>query len=785
MKRVDGEGASCAQIVVVGEAPGAEEEIEGRPFVGPSGNYLNRLLKHAATSREEVYATNVFKYRPPLNKIPLGLKDPEWRKLTLNFKEELFEEINSVKPNLILALGNTALKVLTGKDGIKKWRGSILQSFAGPKVIPTFHPAHILRPKDSEVEGFWQKFIIQLDFARAGKEQHFTKLDLPVRNLQIARNSLDVHRYFQQAQHSEFLTTDIESCFCMPSCVGFAYSPYDAISIPLMNRDIEIHERMEMWKYVFKALRGKQWKKIGHNFKYDEPKLNMFGFYLDQLYADTMLMAHTAYPELPQSLAFLTSIHTREPYYKDDGKDWEGKGDINQLYTYNARDAAVTYEVFLKLQQELKDYEVENFYFDFVNHLHDFYMQMEKVGFRVDYFKRALLTWEYEHLSKRAQTSLEEILGEKVNIDSHKKFRDTFLRKLGLPIREDLSEDTLVALLGNHAKKPQQSAAINLVLNLRRYNKTLSTYLLSPPDFDGRMRTSYRITGTETGRSSTNKLKPPVRPTQVGLSFHNITKHGDIGSEIRSFLLPDPNFMIFEVDCKQAEPRVVCVLANAFDLLAKFDVLDVHTWTAGLIYNKDTNTITEDERFIGKTVRNAGNYDAGKHRLMETIITDSKRLGIDIRISEWKAGNILEKFHKFTPEIRGIFHREVRDIVERTKILRNPFGRVRQFFNNIDDHTIKEAYADIPQSTIPDHVRQAALRTKKKVPDLPLIVESHDGLVGQVRQDEYKDIFPIIKHELMQPIDFRGCSLARDFGLIIPVEFKIGENYRDLNKVNV
>ena len=718
--------------------------------------------------------------RPPNNDLKLGELDPEWKAATKDWREELHDEIKAISPNLILALGNTALKALSGKDGIKKWRGSILLSVVGPKMISTYHPAHLLRPKDSEVQGFWQRHVVQLDFQRAAKESEHRRFEPPSRNLFIAKNSLDVHRFLHAKEG--LLSVDIESHNCLPICVGFATSPYDAISIPLMDKKMSIAERMEIWRYVARALIDPKWKKIGQNFKYDEPKLNMFGFYLDKLHADTMLMMHTCYPELPQSLAFQTSILTREPFYKDDGKDWEGTGRIEDLFTYNARDAAVTFECYLRLREELVNWKTEDFYFGFVNKLHKFYSQIDEVGFRADTARRALLILEYESLRDNAQSILNKIFGETVNIDSHVKFRKLFFEKLKLPERGDLGEDTLVALLGNHAKSGEQQAAINLILNLRRYNKTLDTYLLAFPDFDGKIRTNYRITGTETGRSSTSKQKPPVRPYQMGLSFHNITKHGDIGNEIRSFLLPEEGYLLFEVDCRQAEARVVCVLAEAYDLLEKFDTLDIHKWTAALIFGKDIGAISDDERFIGKTVRHAGNYDAGKNRLMNTIISDSKRLGVDIHISEWKAGVILERFHNFTPEIRGIFHRQVRDVVEQTKILRNPFGRVRQFFGPIDDHTVKEAYANLPQGTIPDHLRRAALAAKEEAPNLKFIVESHDGLTGQVKEDEADDILRMIQSHLLKPINFGECSLSRDFNLTIPVDFKLGENYRDLEK---
>ena len=142
MNYVYGEGPSVSKLVVVGEAPGAEEERLGRPFVGTSGKMVDNLLKQSGTSRSAVYVTNVCKVRPPGNKI----KDLSLLGVTLeSFIPQLHEEIHSIVPNCILALGNTALHALTGYKGIEKYRGSILQSNFGPyKVVGTLHPASIL-----------------------------------------------------------------------------------------------------------------------------------------------------------------------------------------------------------------------------------------------------------------------------------------------------------------------------------------------------------------------------------------------------------------------------------------------------------------------------------------------------------------------------------------------------------------------------------------------------------------------------------------------------------------
>ena len=164
--------------MVVGEAPGVEEELKLQPFVGASGQELDRMLRDAGIMRSEAFVTNVSKVRPPSNDINnfiakskaqvtarhVRLRDkwvtPEiWEGVKL-----LEAEIKTVKPNMILALGNTAMWALTGKWGIKKWRGSMLVSDLdlSTKVIPSYHPAAVLRQWDTR-----QHAVI--DFRRAGR----------------------------------------------------------------------------------------------------------------------------------------------------------------------------------------------------------------------------------------------------------------------------------------------------------------------------------------------------------------------------------------------------------------------------------------------------------------------------------------------------------------------------------------------------------------------------------------------------------------------------------------
>lgn len=136
-KLVFGHGNPKAKIMLVGEAPGKEEEKYGRPFVGRSGKLLDKALDKAGIDREKIYITNVVKARPPANRKPK-------RKEVAAFLPFLLEEIKILRPKIICLLGSTATEALLGRYPVTKHRGKILKK-GSKKFLITFHPAAVLR----------------------------------------------------------------------------------------------------------------------------------------------------------------------------------------------------------------------------------------------------------------------------------------------------------------------------------------------------------------------------------------------------------------------------------------------------------------------------------------------------------------------------------------------------------------------------------------------------------------------------------------------------------------
>ena len=135
---VPGEGSARSGIVLLGEGPGYHEDQQGRPFVGASGNLLNELIMSINLKRSDLFITNIVKCRPPNN------RDPSGEEIS-TCSSHLNHQLSVIKPSVVMTLGRHALSKFFPKELISKVRGEVRQSPNGYKILPTYHPAAILR----------------------------------------------------------------------------------------------------------------------------------------------------------------------------------------------------------------------------------------------------------------------------------------------------------------------------------------------------------------------------------------------------------------------------------------------------------------------------------------------------------------------------------------------------------------------------------------------------------------------------------------------------------------
>mgnify|MGYP002521515318 CR=1 FL=1 len=145
---VFGQGNKNADIMFIGEGPGADEDTQGLPFVGKAGKLMNMAFEGLGIKREEVYIANIVKCRPPQNRVP----EPDEAESCLNY---LRNQVILVKPRIIVLLGSTALKNILGKElSITASRGKWIEK-KGIYYMPTWHPAALLRDENRKIE-FWR-----------------------------------------------------------------------------------------------------------------------------------------------------------------------------------------------------------------------------------------------------------------------------------------------------------------------------------------------------------------------------------------------------------------------------------------------------------------------------------------------------------------------------------------------------------------------------------------------------------------------------------------------------
>ena len=149
---VFGIGNINADIMLIGEGPGADEDIQGIPFVGKAGKLMNQAFIGLGINRENIYIANIVKCRPPNNRVPLKQE----ASVCIDY---LRNQVLLIKPKIIVLLGNTALKNILGENyGITSVRGKWIEK-KGINYMPTFHPAALLRDESKKID-FWNDLEI-------------------------------------------------------------------------------------------------------------------------------------------------------------------------------------------------------------------------------------------------------------------------------------------------------------------------------------------------------------------------------------------------------------------------------------------------------------------------------------------------------------------------------------------------------------------------------------------------------------------------------------------------
>lgn len=313
---IPGFGPPGAKIAIVGEAPGSYENQQLKPFVGPAGGVLEQCLHAAGLIKSEVYLTNVIKTQPKGNVIDPFFDGKTFSADGMAWVEMLREELNALKPNVIVACGATAFAALTNKKQILKYRGYFFESVGltpERKVLPTIHPAAALRGM------YLYRYLIAADLKKAKVESGWPELNRPKRQLVFEFGSveevLEWLDYFAQQPRIGF---DIEVINYEIACISLSTSPEIACSIPLDHSWSE-QDELQIWRALQRVLGNPSITKIIQNAIFDcHFLLTRCGIEVRGPIEDTMIGHSVMFSELRKGLDFLGSLYCgAQAYWKD------------------------------------------------------------------------------------------------------------------------------------------------------------------------------------------------------------------------------------------------------------------------------------------------------------------------------------------------------------------------------------------------------------------------------------------------------------------------------------
>lgn len=785
-------GPDSANIMLVGEAPGEAEMIAGVPFVGYAGRTLDSLLKQAGLLRHELLITNVAREAPPAGNIGFFFDDKHCTKpkdIMRQWILELKEEIELHRPNIVVALGSVAFWALTGIKGITAYRGCVVGStlVPGTKVIGTYHPQN--------VNYEWKKhFPVILDLKKAAR--HSLSAALPVDKRTLVANAT-LHEFLD---YCDFLCSDevkevgLDLETSSPGChinrIGLGHNENHAMSIPVLQNIMpffSLEDETRLFMAVGEVVRKKPI--VVQNGSFDFGVLtNYHGIYPVDIKMDTHIAAHVVWPEAPRSLGFLASICIDVPPWKMTADDNPG--------LYNAGDVANMLGVSRVLAKELT----------LGNHWDTYRREAAQIkpaimlqlqGMRYDKEQQDRLYKKYSEECKSIEDTLEMLLGRKINLGSPKQVQTLLYVDLALPVqykRQKTQDGERKATVDAEAitrlsRRYPNSPLLKHIATWKKLNKLCTSFLTVETSEEGRVHTSYNITGATMRRETTSgkvvddedeyksfgrwsSSKSIILPYGPG-NLQNIPK------KARKLYVPGPGQVMVQADYKQAEAVVVAYLINDRNLKQMFkdsfgksreecaaNYWDVHRLTASQLFGKLPADITKEERDIGKRLRHAISYSAGPAVL-------AHNLGIGVP----QAKGYLEKYMAVCPQLKMWQHSIQRRLASH-KTLENLLGRKHRFLERHGDQLFRSAYSFIPQSTVGDLLNLSLVTFYEKYGDEEeLALQLHDAIYVICDKDKVERTMERMRECMMHPL----AANAEEF--YIDVDFSVGPNWGEMEEI--
>jgi len=536
------------------------------------------------------------------------------------------------------------------------------------------------------------------------------------------------------------LGVDIETRAWNIECIALAWSTRDAICIPFITADGSHYwceeDEVAIVYLLYKLLSHKNCWILGQGFAYDDQYIFRKWHFSPNLKRDTLIAQHSLYSEMPKDLSFLSSMYIPHHTHWKDERDSFGN---EQRWRYNCKDAVITYEIDQGQREAIanaKMTEVESFQ----QTLYHPVMNAMRRGILVDLSEREKFDQELCSLIQERENYIEYVVGRPLNVNSPKQMVDFFYRELNQKKRTKRGTGSLTcddeALWKICEKNVILKPLVTAITELRSLRVFLKTFVRCQLSEGNRLRCEYKIGGTKTYRFASNS-----NAFGEGTNFQNIPdgQRSTIDlPNVRKLFIPDPGHTFFDIDLDSADLRIVVEVMKE--------------------YFKNPNMTKHDKEYtMFKSLCHGTHYLGTPQGL-------ALRLGLLVHeietISKW--------YHGKFPGLK-VWQDSVRDQVFKRKKVTNVLGYQKYFFDRINEATIREAIAWIPQSTVACIINRAFVDLYENHRSLvEVLLQVHDSLGGQFKTEDKEKVCKII-------VKAAEVKLPYEKPLVIPAEVHTSE----------
>lgn len=560
----------------------------------------------------------------------------------------------------------------------------------------------------------------------------------------------------------------------------------DAISARLLGVSASCGEKTSYYidasciKPFIQILENAKIKKVGHNIKFDIASLKNAGVIMKGVYFDTMIAAYVLNPGVRQygldSLVFEhfgVRMQKIEELIGERGRQQLLMSDVDpeKVARYSAEDAYYTWRLYEKFQKDIEKKSAKKVFYEIEMPLVPILEEMERAGVLID---RNVLDGLHKEVSSRlirTEQKIYSLVGSVFNINSPQQLKEILFEKLKIQTKGIRKVKTGVSTAASELEKLRGAhPVVGHLFEYRELAKLDSTYIKTLPLLvdakTGRIHTSFNQVIAATGRLSSSD--PNVQ---------NIPIKSDIGREIRRAFVAASGYRLLSLDYSQVELRIAAHLSGDEHLIQSFlDDKDIHTATAARIFGKCEEEITRDERRHAKEANFGVLYGLGVRGL-------SERLGVPLS----EAQDFIARYRSFYPKVFLFLEAALLE-ARRHGYAATLYGR-RRYLPDIRSGspvlraTAERAAINMPvQGTAADIMKMAMIKIEARIKrqelkdDVKMLLQVHDELVFEVREDVVEKWVKVIKEEM------EGAAKLK---VPLKVEAKAGKNWKEMEDMYV